>query len=162
MSFHGARSRLVRVGVVASSGYIGGELLRLLLQHPQVDLTVATSRSYAGEYVKYIPQLAKTGLKIVDMSADFRLKDPSKYKSWYGFDHPSPDLLRKFVYAIPEINREEVRAATLVSSPGCMAITSILALAPLLKQRSFPIDPEHIIVDAKIGSSGAGGKPSLS
>ena len=193
---------MVRVGVVASSGYIGGELLRLLLQHPHVELTVATSRSHAGEYVfrvhpnlrgvtnltftefnqgtltekadlvftalphgesvKYIPQLAKTGLKIVDLSADFRLKDPSKYRSWYGFDHPSPDLLREFVYAIPELNREEIRGATLVSSPGCMAITSILALAPLLKQSSFPIDTEHIIVDAKIGSSGAGGKPSLS
>ncbi len=192
---------MVRVGVVASSGYIGGELLRLLLQHPQVELEVATSRSHAGEYlfrvhpnlrgitdltfssfeegtlkkdvdvvftalphgesVRYVPQLVMSGMKVIDLSADFRLKDPSDYKRWYGFEHPSPDLLPRFVYAIPEINREEIRGATLLSSPGCMAITSILALAPLMKQNSFSIDPDRIVIDAKIGSSGSGGKPSL-
>ena len=193
---------MVQVGVLGASGYAGGELLRLLLAHRQVDLKFASSRRYMGEYlfrvhpnlrgvtemqfvgndlskvaggadliftalphgesVKYIPELARTGLRIVDMSADFRLKDPSRYKTWYGFEHPFPDLLEEFVYAIPEINREEIRGATLASSPGCMAITSILALTPLLKQTSFPVDREHIVVDAKIGSSGAGGKPSIS
>jgi len=193
---------VVRVGVVASSGYIGGELLRLLLQHPKVELTTATSRRHAGEYIfrvhpnlrgvsaltftdfnqgklteasdvvfsalphgesiKYIPQLAETGLKIIDLSADFRLKDPNKYRTWYGFEHPAPDLLQDFVYAIPELNREEIRRANFLSSPGCMAITSILALAPLLKGNSFAVDAKHLVVDAKIGSSGAGGKPSLS
>ncbi len=174
----------------------------MLLQHPEVELKVATSRSYVDEYifrvhpnlrgitdltftkynqgtltdktdvvftalphgesVKYIPQLASTGLKIIDLSADFRLKDPSRYKTWYGFEHPYPDLLEQFTYAIPELNREEIKHARLVSSPGCMAITSILALAPLLKQTSFPVDRDHIVVDTKIGSSGAGGKPSIS
>ncbi|MDA4128050.1 MAG: N-acetyl-gamma-glutamyl-phosphate reductase [Thaumarchaeota archaeon] len=193
---------MVRVGVVAASGYIGGELLRLLIQHPNVDLTIATSRKYAGEFIfrvhpnlrnvtelkfsqydlskltessdvvftalphgesiKYVPQLADAGLKIIDLSADFRLKDPSKYQEWYKFDHPSPDLLDKFVYAIPEINRDALKGAHYASSPGCMAITSILALAPLLKQSSMGVDSDHIVVDAKIGSSGAGGKPSLS
>jgi len=193
---------VIRVGVVASSGYIGGELLRLLLQHPDVELTVATSRSHVDEYLfrvhpnlrgitdltftkfeqgiiteradvvftalphgesfKYVPQLASTGLRIIDLSADFRLKDPNSYKVWYGFEHPSPELLDQFTYAIPEINREEIIQARLVSSPGCMAITSILALAPLLKQTSFLVDKEHVVVDAKIGSSGAGGKPSIS
>ncbi len=192
---------MIRVGVIAASGYIGGELLRLLLQHPDVELTVATSRKYAGKYVfrvhpnlravtqlkftqfdnsqitqqaellftalphgesvKCIPQLASTGVKIIDLSADFRLKDPTNYERWYGFDHPFPDLLARFVYAIPEINREEVKHATFASSPGCMAITSILALAPIVKQGSFSIDSRHIVVDAKVGSSGAGGKPSL-
>ncbi len=190
------------MGVLAASGYIGGELLRLLIQHPQVELTVATSRKYAGEYVfrvhpnlrgmtglkfsqldaskltdssdivfaalphgesvKVVPQLADSGLKVIDLSADFRLSDRSQYPAWYGYDHPRPDLLEKFIFAVPEINRERVKGARLVSSPGCMAITTILALAPLLKERSLGIDRDHIVVDAKIGSSGAGGKPSLS
>jgi len=193
---------MVRVGVLAASGYIGGELLRLLLQHPEVELSAATSRKYAGEYVfrvhpnlrgitdmkfvaldpsklaesadvvfaalphgesvKVVPQLADAGLKIIDLSADFRLSDKGQYPSWYGYEHPRPDLLEKFVFAIPEINRDQVRGARLVSSPGCMAITTILALAPLLKEKSLGIDRDHIVVDAKIGSSGAGGKPSLS
>ena len=193
---------MVRVGVLAASGYIGGELLRLLLQHPKVEITSATSRKYAGEYVfrvhpnlrgvtelkfspndpakviansdvvfaalphgesvKVVPQIADAGLKVVDLSADFRLSDKGKYPSWYGYDHPRPDLLEKFVFSIPEINREEVKGARLASSPGCMAITAILALAPLLKEKSLGIDRDHIVVDAKVGSSGAGGKPSLS
>lgn len=193
---------MVRVGILAASGYIGGELLRLLLQHPEVQVTMATSRKYAGEYVfrvhpnlrgvtdmqfapqdvsklagsvdvafaalphgesvKVLPQLADAGLKIIDLSADFRLSDKGQYPAWYGYEHPRPDLLEKFVFSIPEINRDRVKGATLVSSPGCMAITTILALAPLLKEKSLGIDKEHIVVDAKIGSSGSGGKPSLS
>ncbi|HYC26524.1 MAG TPA: N-acetyl-gamma-glutamyl-phosphate reductase [Nitrososphaerales archaeon] len=192
----------MRAGVLAASGYIGGELVRLLLQHPKVDLTVATARRYAGEYVfrvhpnlrgitelkftavdhakitdscdvvfaalphgesvKVVPQLADAGMKVVDLSADFRLSDRGKYPAWYGYEHPRPDLLERFVFSVPELNREKVRGASLVSSPGCMAITTILALAPLVKEKSLGVDPEHIVVDAKIGSSGAGGKPSLS
>lgn len=192
----------MRAAVLAASGYIGGELVRLLLQHPKVELTVATSRKYSGDYlfrvhpnlrgisdlkftaldpskigdsadvvfaalphgesVKVVPQLADSGMKVVDLSADFRLRDKKMYPAWYGYDHPRPDLLEEFVFAVPELNREEVRGARLVSSPGCMAITTILALAPLLKERSLGIDRDHIVVDAKIGSSGAGGKPSLS
>lgn len=193
---------MVKVGVLGASGYIGGELIRLLLQHPEVDMQAATSRTYADEYVfrahpnlrgvtdlkftafdrsklvdsvdlvfaalphgesvRTIPELADAGLKVVDLSADFRLSDGANYPVWYGYDHPRPDLLGKFVLSIPEINREKVKDATLVSSPGCMAITSILALAPLLKEKSLGADKEHIVVDAKVGSSGAGGKPSLS
>jgi [amino group carrier protein]-6-phospho-L-2-aminoadipate/5-phospho-L-glutamate reductase len=193
---------MVRVGILAASGYIGGELLRLLLQHPGVEVTVATSRKSAGEYVfrvhpnlrgvtelqfspndaskviansdvvfaalphgesvKIVPQIADAGLKVIDLSADFRLSDKEQYPSWYGYDHPRPDLLEKFVFSIPEINRDQVKGARLVSSPGCMAITAILALAPLLKEKALGIDRDHIVVDAKVGSSGAGGKPSLS
>lgn len=192
---------MTRVAVIAASGYIGGELLRLLLQHPEVEVTAATSRKYDGEYVfrvhpnlrgvtelkftkydlakvtssadvvfaalphgesiRYVPDLAKTGLKVVDLSADFRLKDAAQYPRWYGFEHPAPDLLAKAVLAIPELNREKVKGASLVASPGCMAITSILALAPLFAQRSLGLDAGKVVVDAKIGSSGAGGKPSL-
>jgi N-acetyl-gamma-glutamyl-phosphate/LysW-gamma-L-alpha-aminoadipyl-6-phosphate reductase len=112
--------------------------------------------------VKYVPQLADAGLKIVDLSADFRLSDKSQYPAWYGYVHPRPDLLEKFVFAIPELNRERIKGARLVSSPGCMAVTSILALAPLLKEKALKIDRDRIVVDAKIGSSGAGGRPSIS
>ena len=193
---------MVRAGVLAASGYIGGELLRLLLQHPQAEITAATSRKSAGEYVfrvhpnlrgitdlkftphdasavsdssdivfaalphgesvKIIPQIADAGLKVVDLSADFRLGDKGQYPLWYGYDHPRTDLLEKFVFSVPEINRDQVKGARLVSSPGCMAITAILALAPLLKEKALGIDRSHIIVDAKVGSSGAGGRPSLS
>jgi N-acetyl-gamma-glutamyl-phosphate/LysW-gamma-L-alpha-aminoadipyl-6-phosphate reductase len=193
---------LVRAAILAASGYIGGELLRLLLQHPEVQVTTATSRKYADEYVfkvhpnlrgitdlkfseldaskltdsadivfaalphgesvKIVPQIADAGLKVVDLSADFRLSDKGLYPTWYGYDHPRPDLLEKFIFSVPEINRDKVKGARLVSSPGCMAITTILALAPLLKEKSLGIDRDHIVVDAKIGSSGAGGKPSLS
>jgi len=191
---------MVKAAVLAASGYIGGELVRLLLQHPKVQLTMATSRRYADEYlfrvhpnlrgvtdmkftaydqskvtesadvvfaalphgesVKFMPGLAATGIRIVDLSADFRLRDKEQYKRWYGYEHPSPDLLEKFVYSVPELNRNEVKGARLVASPGCMAITSILAMAPLFKEKSLGIDHEKIVVDAKIGSSGAGGKPS--
>jgi N-acetyl-gamma-glutamyl-phosphate/LysW-gamma-L-alpha-aminoadipyl-6-phosphate reductase len=193
---------LVRVGVVAASGYIGGELLRLLLQHPRVELTTATARKAAGDYVfrvhpnlrgvtdlkfssfdpsrlveqadlifaalphgesvKFLPDLAKTGIRIVDLSADFRLTDPEQYRRWYGYDHPAPELLKEFVFSIPELNREQVKGARLASSPGCMAITSILAIVPLLRNKALQINREHIVVDAKVGSSGAGGKPSVS
>ena len=193
---------MVRVGILAASGYIGGELLRLLLQHPEAEVTVATSRKSAGEYVfrvhpnlrgvtelqfspndpakviadsdvvfaalphgesvKIVPQIADAGLKVIDLSADFRLSDKGQYPSWYGYDHPRPDLLEKFVFSIPEINRDQVKGARLVSSPGCMAITAILALAPLLREKALGIDRDHLVVDAKVGSSGAGGKPSLS
>jgi len=193
---------MVRVGILAASGYIGGELLRLLLQHPEAEVTVATSRKSAGEYVfrvhpnlrgvtdlqfspndpskviansdvvfaalphgesvKIVPQIADAGLKVIDLSADFRLSDKGQYPNWYGYDHPRPDLLEKFVLSIPEINRDQVKGARLVSSPGCMAITAILALAPLLREKALGVDRDHLVVDAKVGSSGAGGKPSLS
>lgn len=193
---------MVKAAILGGSGYIGGELIRLLLQHPKVELVGATSRRHAGDYlfrvhpnlrgitemkfsehdgaqgaagadvvfaalphgesVKAVPQLADQGVKVVDLSADFRLRDKAQYPTWYGYEHPRPDLLKKFVYAVPEINREEVRGAALVASPGCIAITTILALAPLLRERSFAVDKERIVVDAKVGSSGAGGKPSTS
>jgi len=115
-----------------------------------------------GQSLSLISQLAAAGLKVVDLSADFRLKNAADYELWYGFKHPDPELLARFVYAVPELNREEISRTSLAASPGCMAITSILAMAPLFKQRGVTIDREHVVVDAKIASSGAGGKPSLS
>jgi N-acetyl-gamma-glutamyl-phosphate/LysW-gamma-L-alpha-aminoadipyl-6-phosphate reductase len=115
-----------------------------------------------GQSIQMVSQLASSGLKVVDLSADFRLKNPADYPQWYGFEHPDTELLSKFVYAVPELNKEEIAKTSLAASPGCMAITSILALAPLFKQKDVVIDRDHVVVDAKIASSGSGGKPSLS
>jgi len=190
----------LRVGVIGASGFTGGEVLRLLLSHPKVEVTLATSREYSDEYVfrvhpnlrgvtdlkfslpdldkiakscdvvflatphgasvKYTPQLLEVGLKVVDLSADFRLKDPEQYKVWYGWEHPRPDLLQEAVYGLPELHREEIKRARLVACPGCTATASILALAPLVKA-GF-VDLDHLVVDVKIGSSGAGSTPTSS
>ncbi|MCL4344604.1 MAG: N-acetyl-gamma-glutamyl-phosphate reductase [Nitrososphaerota archaeon] len=189
----------MKVSVVGASGYVGGEILRILAQHPHAEIVSLTSRQYAGEYVhkahpnmkgiisarftgddpvkasanadvvflalphkasvKVVPKLIETGIRIIDMSADFRLKTPESYVRWYGYEHPNPELLEKFVYGLPELHREELKGAKYVSAPGCMASASIIGLAPLVKKYT-PSSP--IIVDAKIGSSGAGGKPSPS
>jgi len=194
-----AKSGNLRVGIVGASGYVGGELLRILINHPNISVTVATSKQYNGEVlhrvhpnlrsftdlrfsepkidnissncdfvftavphgsaVNLVPALQKTGIKIVDMSADFRLKDPSAYEHWYKYNHPHPELLGSIIFGVPELYREEIRRSTTVANPGCMAITSILALAPFVRAKM--IDLEHIVVDSKIGSSGGGTKPTL-
>jgi LysW-gamma-L-alpha-aminoadipyl-6-phosphate/LysW-L-glutamyl-5-phosphate reductase len=184
----------MKVGVVGASGYVGGELLRLLVVHPKVEVNMVTSRQKAGEYVhrihpslkgfidltfspldmeklvnscdivftsvphgksnKIVKELYGRGMKIIDLSADFRLKNPKDYVKWYGWEHPFPELLSKSVYGVPELHREDIKKSQLVSCPGCMAVTSLLALKPLIENNL--IDTEHIVVDSKIGSSGAG------
>jgi N-acetyl-gamma-glutamyl-phosphate/LysW-gamma-L-alpha-aminoadipyl-6-phosphate reductase len=186
----------MKVGVVGASGYVGGELLRLLVVHPKVEVNMVTSRQKAGEYVhrvhpslkgfidltfspldmeklvnscdivftsvphgksnKIVNELYGRGMKIIDLSADFRLKNPKDYVKWYGWEHPFPELLSKSVYGVPELHREDIKKSRLVSCPGCMAVTSLLALKPLIENNL--IDTEHIVVDSKIGSSGAGVK----
>src|SRR3990172_2931977 len=188
----------MKVGIIGASGYVGGELLRILLSHPDVEVACATSRKHAGQYifrvhsnlrsmtnlqfidqnieevvknsdlvftavphgssVDIMPRLVQSGIKIVDMSADFRLKDPQGYVKWYGYDHPNPELLSKFIYGLPELRREQIKLSSLVSCPGCMALTSILALSPLVRERI--VDTSKMIVDAKIGSSGGGAQES--
>lgn len=189
----------MKVCVVGASGYVGGELLRLLLSHPEAEVTVATSRKYAGNFVfavhpnlrgvtrlkfvpydlshvtrncdlvftalphgassKIVPELLTSGLKVIDMSADFRLKNPDDYVKWYGWEHPAPELLEEAVYGLPELHRQEIKKAHLVACPGCIAVSSILGLAPLIK--AGLVEKDKIVVDAKIGSSGAGNNPSL-
>ena len=196
---HKALADPIRVGIVGASGYVGGEILRILVNHPKVSLTIASSKQYKdevlyrvhpnlrsftelkfsepnvddltrncdfvftavphGQAIRIVPSLLGTGLKIIDMSADYRLKDPVAYEHWYKFTHPQADLLQSTVFGIPEIYREEIKSARFVANPGCMAITSILALAPFAKARV--IDFAHIVVDAKIGSSGGGTKPTM-
>ena len=184
----------MKVGIIGASGYVGGEVLRLLVSHPQVEITMVTSRQYAGQYlhriqpslkgftdltfselnldkmsdncdlvftavphgtaIEIVKSLYDSGMKIIDLSADYRLHNAKDYQKWYGWEHPHPDYLPKSVFGIPEIHREQIKNAQLVSCPGCMAVTSILALYPLIKHDI--IDTEHIVVDSKIGSSGAG------
>ncbi|MBO3833341.1 MAG: N-acetyl-gamma-glutamyl-phosphate reductase [Candidatus Brockarchaeota archaeon] len=189
---------MVKVAVYGASGYVGGELLRILLSHSSVEITAATSKRFSGMPVhKVHPNLRKVcqmsfvepkvenvvnaevvftalphgqsthvvktlldrGLKVIDLGADFRLKDPSAYEKWYGFKHPYPELLEKAVYGLPELHRDEIRTASLIAVPGCMASASILALVPPVKNGL--VDRSQIFIDAKIGSSGAGSSPTL-
>ena len=100
--------------------------------------------------LKLLMIIFKSGIKIIDLSADFRLKNSSDYVKWYGWEHPYPDLLNKSVYGVPEIHRNEIKKAQLVSCPGCMAVTSLLALKPLIENDL--VDTDHIVVDSELGS----------
>jgi N-acetyl-gamma-glutamyl-phosphate reductase len=99
-----------------------------------------------------IPLINK-GIRVVDISADFRLKDASEYQRWYGFSHPSPQLLKEAVYGLPELHRAQVASARLVANPGCYPTSAILALAPAVKSKLIGAD---IIIDSKSGISGSG------
>jgi len=113
-----------------------------------------------GVSSSFVSQLLDVGLKVIDLSADFRLKNSEDYTKWYGWSHKHPELLEKAVYGLPELHRKEIEKAQLVATPGCMAATGILAVAPLIK--TGWIEQNRIVMDFKVGSSGAGGKPSLS
>ena len=104
-----------------------------------------------------IPLLDK-GIRVVDISADFRLKNAAEYPTWYGFTHPAPQLLEHAVYGLPELHRSQVASAKLVANPGCYPTSAILALAPAVKEGL--IEP-NIIIDSKSGISGAGRTLSL-
>ena len=101
-----------------------------------------------------IPALYGKGVKVIDLSGDFRYDDPEVYKAWYGFEHSSPELLMESVYGMPELHREKIKCSRLIGNPGCYTTCSILALAPLVKHRL--IDTGSIVIDAKSGASGAG------
>jgi N-acetyl-gamma-glutamyl-phosphate/LysW-gamma-L-alpha-aminoadipyl-6-phosphate reductase len=188
----------MRIGIIGGSGYVGSELLRLLLLHPQVEVTMVTSRQSAGEFIfnvhpnlrgltqlKFVPQdmaelqkncdlvftatphggsvnlvpkLLEAGLKVIDMSADYRLKNPAEYETYYGWKHAHPEMLKDAAYGLPELHREEIKKANLVACPGCEATAAILGLAPIVK--AGLVDKDKIVVDLKVGSSGGGSKPS--
>ncbi len=111
-----------------------------------------------GRSLHVVPELLEVGMTVIDLSADYRLRNPEDYERWYGFTHPYPDLLNRAVYGLPEIHREELRRAKLVASPGCNATASILAILPLATSGLVGDDP--IIIDVKAGSSEAGSRPS--
>ena len=110
------------------------------------------------ESAAIVPGLLERGLKLVDLSADFRLKDAQEYPLWYGFDHPWPQLLEEAVFGLPELYRQKIAAARLVANPGCYPTAALLALAPVVKKGLISGD---IVIDAKSGVSGAGRGPAL-
>jgi N-acetyl-gamma-glutamyl-phosphate reductase len=117
----------------------------------QID--VAFSAMPHKSSVDIVPSLLKQGIKVVDASADFRLKNAGEYSKWYGFTHPSPELLREAVFGLPELHQNEIASASLVANPGCYSTGALLALAPIVKEGLIHPD---IVVDGKSGVSGAG------
>src|SRR5262245_61195412 len=187
---------MIRASIIGGSGYVGGELLRLLLFHPAVEVAQVTSERLAGKPVvtthpnlrgrtalQYVPmekvepcdllflalphgeaaqkieQFAQLAPRIVDCSADFRLRDAESYARWYGEPHPAPAWLAKFVYGLPELHREQLRTASYISGVGCNATAAILALLPLA--RAGLLDPARdLVIEVKVGSSEGGAQAS--
>jgi N-acetyl-gamma-glutamyl-phosphate reductase len=189
---------MVKAGIVGGTGYTGIELLRLLAQHPRVELKAITSRKEAGTPVAAMfPSLRRrvelaftepnmqalrgcdvvffatpngvamnearavldSGARLVDLSADFRLKDVAEWENWYKMKHAAPELLRDAVYGLCELNRERIRGARLVANPGCYPTATQLGFLPLVE--AGVVDLDHLIADAKSGVSGAGRKADL-
>ena len=189
---------MIKAGIVGGTGYTGVELLRLLVQHPQVELKAITSRKEAGTPVaRMFPSLRRRvelaftepsaralagcdvvffatpngvamgearavldgGARIVDLSADFRIKDLTEWERWYKTKHAAPELVREAVYGFPEMNREQLRRARLVANPGCYPTAVQLGFLPLVEADA--VDLDHLIADAKSGVSGAGRKAEL-
>jgi N-acetyl-gamma-glutamyl-phosphate reductase len=132
--------------------------LELTIDAELGDVELVFSAMPHKESAKEVIPLLSKGIKVVDISADFRLKDASEYQRWYGFTHPAPELLNKAVYGLTELYRPQVASAQLVANPGCYSTAAILALAPVVKARLVELD---IIIDSKSGVSGAGRSLSL-
>ncbi|MBU2226128.1 MAG: N-acetyl-gamma-glutamyl-phosphate reductase [Proteobacteria bacterium] len=111
-----------------------------------------------GVSMEFAPVFIRAGRKVVDLSADFRLRDAALYEAWYG-RHTSPETLGEAVYGLPELYRDQIRKTCLVANPGCYPTSIILGLAPLLNSRW--IDPSSVIADSKSGVSGAGREPQI-
>lgn len=184
----------MKAGIIGATGYAGGELVRLLLGHKEVEIKWFGSRSYIdqkycdiyqnmfqivddvckddnmskladqvdviftatpqGFCASLINEEILSKAKVIDLSADFRIKDVEIYESWYRIPHAAPQFLGEAVYGLCEINREQIKTARLLANPGCYPTCSTLAIYPLLKEGL--IDPSSIIIDAKSGTSGAG------
>ncbi|HIP53794.1 MAG TPA: N-acetyl-gamma-glutamyl-phosphate reductase [Chromatiales bacterium] len=112
-----------------------------------------------GTAMKLAPALLEQGVKVIDLAADFRLKDPTVWEQWYGMPHACPERLQQAVYGLPEINREQIAGAQLVANPGCYPTAVTLGFMPLLAHGV--IETEHLIADAKSGVSGAGRSASV-
>ena len=122
------------------------------------EIDIAFSAMPHKSSVDVVIPLLRQGIKVIDASADFRLKNADEYPTWYGFTHPSPELLTEAVFGLPELHESEIASASLVANPGCYSTSAILALAPVV--RVGLIDPD-IVVDSKSGVSGAGRTLSL-
>ena len=190
---------MIKVGIVGGTGYTGVELLRLLAQHPAVEIDTITSRGDAGTHVasmfpslrgrvdlkfedpavanlkacdivffatpngvamQQAPELLETGVRVIDLAADYRISDVPEWEKWYGMKHASPEWVAKAVYGLPEVNRGAIKDARLVANPGCYPTAVQLGFIPLLQ--SDLVDKENLIADAKSGVSGAGRKAEVS
>ena len=185
---------MIKAGIIGATGYAGGELVRLLMAHKEVEIAWFGSRSYIDKKYSEVYQnmfqivdatcmddnmeeLANqvdviftatpqglcaslvneeilSKVKIIDLSADFRIKDVATYEEWYGIKHPTPEFIEEAVYGLCEVNREEIKKARLLANPGCYPTCSNLSIRPLLLEGM--IAPDSIIIDAKSGTSGAG------
>ncbi len=193
---------MIRVSIVGASGYTGGELLRLLLNHPAVEIAQVTSNSNAGKFIyqahphlrpvmsrrldlrfttedalascdvlflalphgeaqRRIEHYAGLAERIVDLSADFRLNDAATYARYYGGDHAAPAWLERFIYGLPELQREALRGARYASGVGCNATATLLASWAVVKAGFVPAN-QTLIADLKVGSSEAGKTPTES
>ncbi|MBA0014311.1 MAG: N-acetyl-gamma-glutamyl-phosphate reductase [Nitrosomonadaceae bacterium] len=189
---------MIKVGIVGGTGYTGVELLRILSQHPEVQIEAITSRQEAGMPVSDLfPSLRgrvslkfcdpaeaslekcsvvffatpngiamqqtkfllDAGVRVIDLAADFRIKDVAEWEKWYGMTHSCPDLVAEAVYGLPEINRDQIKKARLVANPGCYPTAVQLGFLPLIE--SGIVDMNHLIADAKSGVSGAGRKAEV-
>ena len=145
--------------------FTGAEAARLNFIEPDPDAVAASGAEVAflalphGVAAGYASSLLEKGLKIVDLSADFRLDDPAIYKEFYEADHPAPELLKQAVYGLPEVHRDAIVGSELVASPGCYPTSIILPLLPLLTEKL--IDPASIVTCSMSGVSGAGRNASL-
>ena len=188
----------IKIGIVGGTGYTGVELLRLLAQHPNAQLTAITSRSEAGMPVadmfpnlrgwidlkfvepaaakldqcelvffatpngiamKDTPALVKAGARVIDIAADFRIKDIADWERWYNMTHACPEIVAEAVYGLPEVNRAKIARARVVANPGCYPTSVQLGFLPLVE--AGIVDNEHLIADAKSGVSGAGRKAEV-
>ena len=185
---------MIQAGIIGATGYAGGELVRILTGHKDVEIKWYGSRSYIdkryadvyqnmfrivedickddnlkeladqvdviftatpqGFLASVLDEEILSKVKVIDLSADYRIKDVNVYEEWYGIEHKSPQFIGEAVYGLCEINREAVKSARLVANPGCYPTCSTLSVYPLLKEGL--IDPATIIIDAKSGTSGAG------
>ena len=185
---------MIKAGIIGATGYAGGELVRILMGHKDVEIKWYGSRSYIDQKYAAVYQnmfqivedvckddnmeeladqvdviftatpqgfcasllnediLSK--VKVIDLSADFRIKDQNVYEEWYKIEHKSPQFLPEAVYGLCEINREQIKGARILANPGCYPTCSILSIYPLAKEGL--IDMNTLIIDAKSGTSGAG------
>ena len=184
---------MIKTAVLGATGYAGVELVRLLSNHPEAQLEILGSQSFAGQKISdvyqnfnhileneceevdldkvekcdvaftalphgasktVIPAIIERGVKVIDLSGDFRYDDVRVYEKWYGEEHSSPELLSESVYGMPELHRDKIKSARLIGNPGCYTTCSILGAAPLVK--SGIGSTKNIIIDAKSGVTGAG------
>ena len=184
----------IRVGIIGATGYVGGELIRILERHPQVRIAGLQGRERDGDPVAdphphlgrtghvidsalpqvdavflalphgaaaaIVPDLIEKGTRVIDLGADYRLRDATDYERWYDFVHPAPELLADAVYGLPELHRDELaeladRDVAIVGAPGCYPTTTLLGLSPLARAGLIG----DLVVDAKSGVSGAGREP---